>query len=151
MAKAKSTLFLTGWKVVIIDDEEDSLNIASLLLEMSGAEVHTASNGKEGLARIREVRPNFIISDLSMPERDGWWLIQQINGDRALAEIPCIALTAHAMKGDRDRAIQAGFFNYLTKPLDPYKFMTQLLRLLVNVQEFSNTLRPELERLEAHG
>jgi two-component system, cell cycle response regulator DivK len=77
---------------------------------------------------------------LSMPVMDGWRLIHELNIDRTLRDIPVIALTAHAMSGDRERAIQAGFVNYLTKPLDPDKFIQQLLNLLVDLPELNDLL-----------
>lgn len=124
---------LENWNVLVVDDEEDSLAVACMLLEMAGANVATASNGREALASVQEKRPDFILSDLSMPEMDGWRLMYQLNRERSTLEIPVIALTAHAISGDRQRAIQAGFTNYIAKPLDPDKFIEQLLALLVEI------------------
>lgn len=124
---------LKGWKVLVVDDEEDSLNVATRILKYYGAHVVTAGNGEEGLDVARSESPRFIISDLSMPHMDGWGLIEVLKKDRGLAEIPVIALTAHAMIGDRQRAIEAGFHNYLTKPLTPATFMRDLLNLLMDI------------------
>jgi CheY-like chemotaxis protein len=122
---------LDGWKVVVVEDEADSLEVATLLLEMYGAEVIGARNGREGIAMILKHRPNFVISDLSMPEMSGWELIETLNqGERDLAEIPVIALTAHAMDHDRRKAIEAGFQNFITKPLQPEKFVSQVIAIL---------------------
>lgn len=122
---------LSGWKVVVVEDEPDSLEVATVLLEMYGTEVIGASNGKEGIELIRKHRPNFVISDLSMPEMSGWELIELLkHEDRVLAEIPVIALTAHAMQYDRRKAIEAGFHNFITKPLHPEKFVTQVIGIL---------------------
>jgi adenylate cyclase len=85
---------LSGWDVVVIDDEPDSLEVASRILRHYGANVHTAVNGKEGLALIRRVRPKFVVSDLSMPVMDGWEMLYEIQQDRFVAQIPVIALTA---------------------------------------------------------
>lgn len=126
---------LNGWKVLVVDDEQDNSMVAKLLLEMAGALVDTAVNGKEGLSKIRADRPHFVLCDLSMPVMDGWSVIREMNQDRALSDIPVIALTAHAMSGDRERAIQAGFANYISKPLDPDKFINQLVNLVVNVPQ----------------
>ncbi len=131
---------LQGWEVVVIDDEPDSLEVASRILRFYGANVYTASNGKEGLELIRHHRPKFVISDLSMPVMDGWEMLFEIQQDRHIAQIPIIALTAHAMVGDRTRAIEAGFYNYLTKPLTPSTFMGDLLRLLMDVPDFQAVL-----------
>lgn len=126
---------LAGWDIVIVDDEEDSLEVAEVILLEYGANVHTANNGAEGLELTRNVKPNFVISDLSMPVMDGWGYIDAMQRDRELAQIPVIALTAHAMIGDRERAITAGFHNYLTKPLTVDTFMADLLKLLVDIPE----------------
>lgn len=131
---------LLGWDIVVIDDEEDSLEVAQIILDEYGARVHTASNGRDGLAVIREVRPKFVISDLSMPVLDGWGVISELKGDSATQDLPVIALTAHAMVGDRERAISAGFHNYLTKPLTVDTFIQDLVKLLVNIPELVNDL-----------
>ncbi|GAB4515699.1 MAG: hypothetical protein OHK0046_19520 [Anaerolineae bacterium] len=126
---------LTGWEVVVLDDEEDSLEVATIILAEYGAYVHSAVNGKEGLELVRQVKPRFIISDLSMPVEDGWGFINALKSDPALAHIPVIALTAHAIRGDRERALAAGFHNYLTKPLTVETFMLDLVRLLIDIPE----------------
>jgi CheY-like chemotaxis protein len=131
---------LSGWDIVVIDDEEDSLMVAEIVLSEYGARIHTASDGEEGLAVIRKVKPRFVISDLSMPVLDGWGLIKKMQQDPALREIPAIALTAHAMAGDRERAVAAGFHNYLTKPLTVETFIQDLVKLLVDIPELSGEL-----------
>lgn len=126
---------LVGWDIVVIDDEEDSLMVAEVILLEYGANVYTANNGKAGLEVVRQARPRFVISDLSMPIMDGWGFIFEMKADRALQDIPVIALTAHAMIGDRERAVSAGFHNYLTKPLTVDTFMADLVRLLIDIPE----------------
>ncbi len=131
---------LAGWDIVVIDDEEDSLMVAQVILTSYGANLSTATNGEEGLQVIQEVRPRFVISDLSMPVLDGWGVIQAMKKDPHLADIPVIALTAHAMVGDRERAIAAGFHNYLTKPLTVETFMQDLVNLIVNIPVLAEDL-----------
>jgi len=131
---------LAGWDIVVIDDEEDSLAVAEIILTEYGANVHTASDGAEGLKVVREIRPKFVISDISMPVMDGWGFIHAMKNDRTLMDIPAIALTAHAMIGDRDRAITAGFHNYLTKPLTALTFIQDLVKLLVEIPILANEL-----------
>ena len=132
---------LDNWDVVVIDDEDDSLEVAQIILEEYGADVRLAGNGKEGLALIRERRPKLVISDISMPVMDGWGMIYELKNDRALMEIPVIALTAHAMVGDRERAIGAGFHNYLTKPLTATTFIHDLVKLLVEIPDLAADLQ----------
>ena len=122
---------LEGWNIVVIDDEPDSLELARYILDFYGANVHTAVDGKDGIALVEQVKPRFVISDLSMPEMDGWEFLRELKSAVAIQEVPVIALTAHAMKGDRERAISAGFHNYLTKPLTANTFMDELLMLLL--------------------
>lgn len=131
---------LEGWKIVLIDDNEDSLAVANFILLAFGADVYTAINGKQGLRLVKHVKPAFVISDLSMPVMDGWTFIKAMKADPMFAGIPVIALTAHAMVGDRERAIKAGFYNYLTKPLTVDTFMTDLVKLLSNIPEFAEKL-----------
>ncbi|HVU12452.1 MAG TPA: response regulator [Phototrophicaceae bacterium] len=132
---------LNGWDVLVVDDEPDSLEVASRLLRHYGAQVRTAINGEEALNAVRERRPTIVVSDLSMPVLDGWGLIFALKQNRSTIDLPVIALTAHAMVGDRDRAISAGFHNYLIKPLTPSTFIKDLLRLLVEIPEFAEPLK----------
>lgn len=132
---------LEDWDVLVIDDEPHSLTIATMILQHYGANVHQAVNGKEGLNLARTIRPRFIISDLSMPVMDGWEMIGELKKDRATLDIPAIALTAHAMPGDRTRAIAAGYHNYLTKPLTPATFIHDLLALLEDIPVIAQYLK----------
>ena len=131
---------LKGWTVLLIDDEEDSLELARYILEFYGATVTTAVDGQEGLEKTRATHPDFIISDISMPKVDGWDFIKQLKSDPALTHIPVIALSAHALRGDRERAIAAGFNNYLTKPLTANTFMLDLLQLLAVIPSIGQRL-----------
>jgi len=140
MAELPRTLF-NGWNIVVIDDEEDSLMVIQVILTEYGANVHTASDGEEGLKLIRSVRPKFVISDLSMPVLDGWGVVHTMKLDPALKDIPAIALTAHAMVGDRERAVAAGFHNYLTKPLTVDTFIHDVMKLLVDIPVLAEQLK----------
>lgn len=131
---------LAGWDIVVVDDEDDSLSLAEVILLEYGANVYTATNGREGLEVIRQVKPKFAISDLSMPVLDGWGLISELKEDVAIRDIPVIALTAHAMVGDRERAVGFGFHNYLTKPLTVDTFIQDLVKLLVDIPTLANDL-----------
>ena len=140
MADLPRTLF-NGWNIVVIDDEEDSLMVIQVILTEYGANVHTASDGEEGLNLIRSIRPKFVISDLSMPVLDGWSVIHKMKLDPSLKDIPAIALTAHAMVGDRERAVAAGFHNYLTKPLTVETFIHDVMTLLVDIPALAEQLK----------
>lgn len=131
---------LQGWDVLVIDDEPDSLEVARFILDFYGANVHTAINGKEAISLAEKIKPHFVISDLSMPEMDGWEFLSELKSTVYIQDIPVIALTAHAMKGDRERAVAAGFHNYLTKPLTANTFMDELLVLLMDIPQLAEYL-----------
>ncbi|MFN8420824.1 MAG: response regulator [Anaerolineae bacterium] len=128
---------LKGWDVLIAEDEPDNLEVAERILKFYGANVLSATNGQQALELIKETKPKFIISDLSMPEMDGWALLHELKRERRTMDIPIIALTAHAMAGDRERAISAGFHNYLTKPLTPATFIRDLLNIITEIPELN--------------
>lgn len=132
-----------GMKVLIVDDDPPGLEIMALLLQHFGAITHKATNGREGIEQAQLLHPDFIISDLSMPVMDGWEMIAWLKHERTTASIPIIALTAHAMIGDRERAIAAGCHNYLTKPINPPTFIHDLYMLLVEIPELAEQLSQE--------
>ncbi|SRR5260221_10373700 len=135
---------LKGWEVLVVDDESDSLEVAQTLLEMCGALVFVASYGQQGLELAILNRPRFIISDLSMPGMSGWQLLRALKNNPTTQDIPVIALTAHAMAGDRELAFGAGFHNYLSKPLEPETFINSVLNLLMDIPSFAQELQPGL-------
>lgn len=131
------------WEVLIVDDERDSLEVAARLLQLAGAKITTASNGSEALDKVRTapIPFRFILSDLSMPDMDGWELLYHIRQETPTDEpLPVIALTAHAMVGDKHLAMTAGFHNYITKPLDPIKFIPQLIGFLKEIPAYAALL-----------
>ncbi len=131
---------LKGCDILVVDDEADSLEVAQTLLEMCGAAVYTASNGREGLAKASQSQPRFILSDLSMPEMSGWQFVSALKKDPRTQPIPVIALTAHAMQSDRDLGFAAGFHSYLTKPLMPETFIHSVLTLLMDIPSIAKDL-----------
>ena len=140
MSFSTSDDLLKNWCVLVVDDEADSLEVAQTLLEMCGATILTARNGQEGLEKAIQHRPQFILSDLSMPEMNGWQLLHALKNDLRTRDIPVIALTAHAMQGDRELGCAVGFHNYLTKPLVPETFINNVLTLLIDVPSLAEEL-----------
>ncbi len=128
---------VTTWKVLVVDDEVDNLEVVSETLEYYGVRVWIAENGRQALARLAEATPNLIITDLSMPIMDGWKLLSSIKTNPALKTIPLLALSAHAMVGDKERALSAGFDGYMTKPLN---IVTLLDDIRAAAQEIIDTL-----------
>jgi CheY-like chemotaxis protein len=119
---------ISKWTVLIVDDEPDNLVIAEKVLKFGGATVHTARNGQEGMEVVEKATLSFILLDLSMPVMDGWDMIKQVKANPATQHLPVIALTAHAMSGDRERVMQAGFDGYIAKPFRLSTFMSEILR-----------------------
>lgn len=117
------------WTVLLVDDEPDNLGVARKVLNHNGAEVHIASNGLEGLLVLEEITPTFILLDLSMPEMDGWEMLKVIRDKSNFSMMPVIALTAHAMSGDKERVLEAGFDGYIAKPF-------RILSLLEDIQHW---------------
>ena len=114
------------WTVLIVDDEPDNRTIAQTVLSFSGAKVFTAVHGADGLKLLEDMLPSFILLDLSMPVMDGWEMLKQLRANPKTQPIPVIALTAHAMAGDRERALEAGFDGYIAKPFRLGTFMSEL-------------------------
>jgi CheY-like chemotaxis protein len=129
-----------SWDVLVVEDEPDSLEVATRMLKLAGANVFAANNGREGVDLARKIRPRFILSDLSMPGMDGWEMIEALRQTKATMETPVIALTAHTMPGDRERAMAAGFHNHISKPLDPTKFIQQLANILVDNHDLATLM-----------
>ena len=127
---------LGGWDILVVDDDIDSLTVASMILEYYGASVHTAMNGLQALERLNTDQPQLIILDLSMPEMDGWELMKHISDHPVFRAIPTIALTAYDHYENKRRAKEVGFRSYLVKPLTASIFMNELLSLLLDTPEF---------------
>jgi len=138
---------LQGWTVLVVDDEMDGLQVAEMLLAMSGAVVYTALTGSEALKIMQAVTPTFILSDLSMPEMTGWEFVAQLRGNPALQNIPVIALTAHTTGADREYTLSAGFQGFLIKPLKPKTFIQDLCTAFEHIPDLADRLnKGELPR-----
>lgn len=118
------------WVVLIVDDEPDNVQVAEKILTWQGAAVYTARNGKDGLALLETIRPTFVLLDLSMPIMDGWTMHREMRARPELAPIPVIALTAHAMPGDQEQVMKAGFDGYIAKPFSLRLFLEQIRSLV---------------------
>jgi len=104
--------------VLYIDDTENNRILVTRRLERKGYRVVTAENAAAGLAVAGSELPDLILMDLGMPGLDGWNATRQLKADPRFRQIPVIALTAHAMHGDREKALEAGCDDYETKPFD---------------------------------
>jgi two-component system cell cycle response regulator len=109
---------VSDWVVLTIDDEPDNLELVAESLEFYGMTVQVANNGVEAIQILETLSPTLVLCDLSMPQMDGWETRTRIKANPGMNTIPVIALSAHAMVGDKERALAAGFDGYLTKPLN---------------------------------
>lgn len=109
--------------VFVVDDDPDTRDLLQFMLEEEGANVTVATNAKEALSLLEKELPAILVSDVAMPEMDGFQLIGLVRELPKGTELPAIALTAYAREEDRLQAINAGFNDYLTKPIDPLELM----------------------------
>jgi len=117
-------------KVVVADDNLESREFLRDALASQRFEITEAVDGKDALARIRDVRPDIVFMDIQMPLMDGYAALRQIRQDPEFAKLPVVALTAFAMHGDREKALAAGFSAYISKPVDPASLRLQVDQLL---------------------
>ncbi|MBW2731255.1 MAG: response regulator [Deltaproteobacteria bacterium] len=116
--------------ILIVEDNLHNRQIFHDVLVHRGFEVIEAEDGEEALEQVRRRRPDLILMDLSLPLKDGWTATKEIKEMDGFAQIPIIALTAHAMAGDEDRAIEAGCDGYLSKPISPKKVVEEVEKRL---------------------
>lgn len=116
--------------ILIADDRPSSRELLRLVLERAGYAVIEAEDGKEALDRARAGNPDLILLDLQMPGLDGYGVLAALRGDERFRSLPVLALTASAMRGDRERIMGAGFTDYLAKPAGPEVLRETVARLL---------------------
>lgn len=133
--------FLKGHLILVVDDEPDNVEVIQELLELNGAEVMAARNGREGL-ELAQRRPDLIITDLAMPVMTGYEMLAALKNDRAMAEIPVIALTGHALDSYRNAAFEAGCHNFLVKPLTSAVFLKEVFDVLTDAAQRPTLLPP---------
>jgi CheY-like chemotaxis protein len=121
---------LSEWKVILVDDEPDSLNLIHDILALNGAEVYRASNGRQCLEELRRITPTLIVLDLAMPRPDGWDLLAEVRANASTAHIPVVAVTAYYSEKVASQAHEAGFDAFFPKPLKAGGFVTKLIELL---------------------
>ncbi len=121
-------------KILVIEDNNLNLLMIRDLLELAGHQVLEARDAETGLALARSQRPDLILMDVRLPGMNGLRATRTLKTDPALQHIPVVAITAHAMQGDKDKALQAGCSGYLTKPIDTRTIVTQLEHYLVDTE-----------------
>jgi two-component system cell cycle response regulator DivK len=116
--------------ILIVEDNEMNRDMLSRRLERKGYEVLLAVDGEMGLAVARANTPDLVLMDMSLPVVDGWEATRRLKADDRLKHIPVIALTAHAMANDRDKALEAGCDDYDTKPIELPRLLAKIVALL---------------------
>jgi CheY-like chemotaxis protein len=117
-------------KVLLVEDNEMNRDMLSRRLARRGFDVLMAVDGEQGVQMAKAEMPDLILMDMSLPVLDGWEATRQIKAEASTQSIPLIALTAHAMAGDRDKSIQAGCDDYDTKPIELPRLLDKMDRLL---------------------
>ena len=117
-------------RLLIADDNEPNRDMLSRRLQRRGFDVLLAHDGRAAVEMARAERPDLILMDMNMPQLDGWEATRQIKAHPEVAAVPVIGLTAHALEGDRERALEAGCADYHTKPVDFAKLTAQIEALL---------------------
>jgi CheY-like chemotaxis protein len=129
-AVVRTFMGTNGKTVLLVEDNEDNRIVYSTILRHFGYEVSEALNGEEGIAKARAERPDLILMDISIPIIDGWEATQVLKHDPITRDIPIIALTAHALASDREKAMEVGCDGYLAKPCEPRAVVAEVQRFL---------------------
>ncbi len=117
-------------RVLVIEDEENILLSLQFVLERAGYQVHSARTGQEGLCAIRRDRPDLVILDLMLPDISGYEVCQQARRDPSLAAMPILVLTARAQEAEREKGLDVGATEYVTKPFRVSDLLARVSRLL---------------------
>jgi len=117
-------------KILLVEDNEMNRDMLSRRLVRNGFEVIMAVDGEQGIVMAQSERPDLILMDMSLPVVDGWEATRRVRASEATSAIPIIALTAHAMSGDREKAIEAGCNDYDTKPIEMPRLLDKINALL---------------------
>jgi len=115
-------------KILVADDNAASRELIMEVLEMSGYDVMGAADGQEAVSQARAGQPDLLLVDIQMPRLDGFGVLRELRADSRFASLRVVALTAFAMHGDRERALDAGFNGYITKPVDIALLRQEILK-----------------------
>lgn len=124
-----------GRVILIVEDDPGNLKLIRDLLQIRGYTTLEATDGKQGVDMARAKMPDLILMDIQMPVMDGFEATSILKADPVTKSITIVALTAFAMQGDREKCIEAGFNDYITKPLDTRAFMTKIKEYLEKLGE----------------
>lgn len=117
-------------RILVVEDNPDNRTLIMDILFSLNYEVLEATDGEQGVRQAEKEHPDLILMDLSLPQMDGWTATRHIKANADLQHIPIIALTAHAMVGDREKALEAGCDDYISKPIDLRELQNKIAHLL---------------------
>lgn len=112
--------------ILVIEDNEQNLYLVRFILEKNGYAVRAAMDGRTGIDLAAELKPDLILLDIQLPVMDGYAVARHLRSNPQLSNIPIVAVTSHAMVGDRDKAMEAGCNGYIEKPINPDTFMAEV-------------------------
>ncbi|HKW28590.1 MAG TPA: response regulator [Verrucomicrobiae bacterium] len=137
---------MTGNKILIIEDNQLNLELATDLLEVNGFVVASAQTAEEGLRMARELLPNLVLMDFSLPGMDGLSATKNLKTDPATRHLTVVGLSAHAMKGDEELALNAGCDGYLTKPINTRTFVATVKKFIAtaNLRQANKSIPEKL-------
>jgi two-component system cell cycle response regulator DivK len=121
---------VSGPLILLVEDHPDNRVLARKLLERAGFRVVEAVDGRQALEQAAACRPDLVLLDMSLPEVDGWTVARTLRRSPGLETVPIVALTAHAMDGDRERVLEAGCDEFLSKPIQVAAFVPTIRRVL---------------------
>jgi two-component system cell cycle response regulator DivK len=117
-------------KILVVDDNKDSRELVIKILRAKGHQLIEAVDGEDALEKVAAEHPDLILMDISLPKIDGHEVTRRLKSNAKFASIPVIALTAHAMKGDREKALAAGCVDYIAKPINVHDFYERIRSFL---------------------
>lgn len=117
-------------RILIVEDSPDNMLLFQSVLRLAGHEVDGLTDGAALLDRLEAGLPDVLLLDIQLPDRDGFSLLAEVRAQRRFGALRVVALTAHAMAGDEDRALEAGFDGYITKPIKVREFAAQVERFV---------------------
>jgi len=124
--------------VLYIEDNEQNYYLVNVLLKTQDYRVLWAQDGREGIEKALELRPDLILLDIQLPVMDGYEVARRLRSNPDLSSVPIIAVTSYAMAGDREKAVNAGCDGYIEKPIDPDTFLAQVNKYLPGIDPARN-------------
>jgi two-component system cell cycle response regulator/two-component system cell cycle response regulator DivK len=121
---------VAGKNILLVEDNAVNRRLAGFILRSQGYQVSEATSAQEAFEMLKTERPDLIVMDIQLPGKDGLEITKELKGQPETADIPVIAVTSYAMKGDREKALAAGCSGYVTKPIDKTIFLAEIGRYL---------------------